>query len=193
MLLIAIGSMVGGYALRAVSFPSPKSAPPVGRGAQWGMFAMGSSDDPYEKIPDAKDMENGQGCSVSFNGKTPERKAAEAMVNLFTFVACRSIMNEIEGYDNEGGSAHGHPVWRGLQQALASRSMDGKFVDSLLNDEDPEMRQAALRVMDVRAAFAEEVFNWDAVKDHALEIMKEDNADVLRKHLERTVMTPDTD
>ena len=66
-------------------------------------------------------------------------------------------------------------------------------MDSLLNDEDPEMRQAALRVMDVRAAFAEEVFNWDAVKDHALEIMKEDNADVLRKHLERTVMTPDTD
>jgi hypothetical protein len=47
--------------------------------------------------------------------------AAEALLNLFTFVACRSIMLEIEGYDNEGGSCFQHPVWVGLQDALATR------------------------------------------------------------------------
>ena len=101
MLLIAIGSMVGGYALRAVSFPSPKSAPPVGRGAQWGMFAMGSSDDPYEKIPDAKDMENGQGCSVSFNGKTPVCVAVVEQ-SLLVIKGVRGLYGVGEG---EGGVA----------------------------------------------------------------------------------------
>ncbi|KAK3253966.1 hypothetical protein CYMTET_36804 [Cymbomonas tetramitiformis] len=35
--------------------------------------------------------------SDSFGGKSPERKAAEAMRNLFTFVAARVVLAQLEG------------------------------------------------------------------------------------------------
>ena len=131
--------------------------------------------------------EEGRGGSVAptFDGRTAEEKAGRALSNLFTFVSCRIIMSEIEGYDNEGGSAQAHPVWSGLQDALENFKMDETFVDQLMAHENPEMRLTAIRLLEVRKNYAANEFDWDKVREHALTEVSNQGAGSLKGYMDR--------
>jgi len=109
-------------------------------------------------------------------GMTPEAKSGQMLRKMFTYVAARTIMAEIEGYDNEGGSASSHPVWTGLQEALLADggASNDDFVEKLISHPDHEMRMAAIRIIEVRASFAEDVFNWDKMRAAAIQEIEMD-------------------
>ncbi|KAK3238309.1 hypothetical protein CYMTET_51670 [Cymbomonas tetramitiformis] len=138
-------------------------------------------------------MDEGRGGAVHIGGLTPEQKAGEALVKLFTFVAARTIMAEIEGYDNEGGSAASHPVWRGMQDALTSeKGIDENFITDMMRSPDHDMQLAAVRLLEVRTSFAQDTFQWDVLRAAAISNVQADAERVMAQYMS-SIVPLDTD
>lgn len=111
----------------------------------------------------------------AFGGMSPEYKAASALKNLFTMVAVRVVMAQEQGYDNEGGAMT--ETYRGLQDYLEKNPLrDGnKWLEQLMRHEDSNMRLTALRLLEVRKAYASGQFDFKNMHELAVEELKSEN------------------
>ena len=112
----------------------------------------------------------------AFGGMSPEFKAASALKTLFTMVAVRIVLAQEEGYDNEGGG--GTPTSIALGKFLEENPLrDGnEWLQKMLECEQTELRLIALRLIEVRRAYAESQFDFNEVRNTArLEIEKDND------------------
>jgi len=112
----------------------------------------------------------------AFGGMSPEFKAASALKTLFTMVAVRIVMAQEEGYDNGGGG--GTPTSIALGKFLEENPLrDGnEWLQKMLECEQTELRLIALRLIEVRRAYAESQFDFNEVRNTArLEIEKDND------------------
>ena len=120
----------------------------------------------------------------SFGGVSPEQKGADHLRALFTFVAARVILAQLEGSGRGALASYNAParaaIARALEAdggaALLSRDPDA-WLEKLLAA-DPA---AARRVIEVRDAYASEAFEWDQLKRLALRDTRAANLRLMRK------------
>lgn len=116
--------------------------------------------------------------SDSFGGLSPERKAANALRNLFTFIAARVILAQLEGSGRGGLGSYDVDACTLLTDCLQNVPLkDGdEWVDHLLKRNSI----LAYRLMEVRDAYCNEEFEWDTLKRLAAKDTKEANLRLLR-------------
>eukprot|EP00898_Chlorokybus_atmophyticus_P001445 jgi/Chlat1/2300/Chrsp17S08730 len=114
--------------------------------------------------------------SRCFGEKSPERRGAEQLHNFFTYVAVRIVLAQLQAYNPE---AH-----RDLRSFVDAHSLsDGDAFLVALMRESPAH---AMRVMEVRAAYAEEDFEWDNLQRLATKGIAKANSDIMRRHVSET-------
>lgn len=118
--------------------------------------------------------------NLLIQGKTPEVKATESLKNFFTMVAYSVVLNQNMGTRHRTAL---YPVL--LEYVLANPITDGfQFLEKMMAHEDHEMRVAAVRLLEVRKTFGDEDFDFAAMKEKAIEGMKEENVQLRRELLE---------
>ncbi len=123
----------------------------------------------------------------AFGGMSPEFKAASALKTLFTMVAVRIVLAQEEGYDNEGGG--GTPTSIALGKFLEENPLrDGnEWLQKMLECEQTEMRLIALRLIEVRKAYAENQFDFNDVKKTAREEITKDNDKLMLDYMKQSL------
>ena len=122
--------------------------------------------------------------SDAFQGRSPEVAARDALKRLFTMVAVRSVI-EAEG-DSETG--------RLLQKHLDETPMvsDGNdWVKGLMARDEDAARLTALKLLDVRKTYADEVFDFDACKEVVIEEIRRENDKLMADYVKRLMPTTD--
>jgi len=116
----------------------------------------------------------------TFNGQTPEGKAASALTNLFTMAATRVILDQFTG------SRHRSPVFNKLVDYLQENPLrDGnQWLAGLMRHEETDMRLTAVRILETRKIFANQEFDWEAMEESARKGICEDNTEI-----ERAILT----
>jgi len=112
----------------------------------------------------------------------PEAKINKSLRTLFTMVAVRIILDQMVG------SRHRQPIYVDFVAFLDEHPIrDGaEWLKILMKHEQPRMRMLALRIIEVRKAFAEEEFDWKRAEEIGIESIKEDTLSFQRKLLEDT-------
>ncbi|GIL43941.1 hypothetical protein Vafri_1526 [Volvox africanus] len=119
--------------------------------------------------------------SDSFSGQSPERKAATALRSLFTFVAARVVLEQLQG--PAGPTLTGHTSYN--QQAYLDLMdflgvpMKGDGGDEWLANVMRKNHALALRLMEVREAYLDE-FEWQQVAEMAGRETREANTRLMR-------------
>ena len=99
----------------------------------------------------------------AFGGLIPEQKAADALRNLFTFVAVRAIMAQEEGFDGSGQSK----VYKDLVDAVQTPIQKSEeWIGNLMENGDNEMKLAAVKILAIREQYVTRQFDWK-VRVHA--------------------------
>ncbi|GBF88083.1 hypothetical protein Rsub_00795 [Raphidocelis subcapitata] len=121
--------------------------------------------------------------SDSFGGLSPEKKAANSLRALFTFIACRVILAQLEGSGRGALGAYNAAAYTLLSERLQgggagqiSRDPDA-WLEGVL-EEDPAL---GLRVLEVRDAYCREGFEWDQLQRLAVRDTKEANLQLMRR------------
>ena len=85
------------------------------------------------------------------------------------------VLAQEQGYDNEGGAMT--ETYRGLQDYLAANPLrDGnKWLEEMMHHEDNNMRLTALRLLEVRKAYAGGQFDFDGMHKLAVEELTKEN------------------
>ncbi|GMH45636.1 hypothetical protein BSKO_13593 [Bryopsis sp. KO-2023] len=119
--------------------------------------------------------------SDSFGGISPEKKAALALERLFTFCAVRGIMAQLEGSGRGALASYDAKGYSDLENAIPDlNSMDcDKWIAKLMK----KNKMMALRVMEVRAEYCKEDFEWDMCKSVAVKNIKTTNLKVMRESM----------
>ncbi|PNH10283.1 hypothetical protein TSOC_002990 [Tetrabaena socialis] len=119
--------------------------------------------------------------SDSLGGLSPERKAAVAMRGLFTFVAARVVLAQLQG--PAGPTPTGHTSYNQQQYLDLVESLDtpmkGEGGDEWLSALMRKNHALALRLMEVREAYLEE-FEWAKVAEMASRETRESNTRLMR-------------
>lgn len=117
--------------------------------------------------------------SDSFGGLSPERKAADSLRTLFTFIAARVVLAQLQGSGRGELAAYDQQAYRDLSQHLQQVPLkDGdEWVAQLMRQNSA----LALRVMEVRAAYASEDFEWDNLQKLAVRDTKAANTRLMRQ------------
>ena len=139
----------------------------------------------------------------AFGGTTPEKKAASMMESMFTYIACWIVIDQTEnaapkintadGTDGANQDAHdvdSDSATREVRRVVNVHEFLLNFLEANpVKDADAFMRllskaspEIAMRVMEVRAAYAEDDFEWQNSRRLALENMRKVNGDVMREH-----------
>ena len=118
---------------------------------------------------------------------SPEFKAASALKTLFTMVAVRIVMAQEEGYDNEGGG--GTPTSIALGKFLEENPLrDGnEWLQKMLECEQTELRLIALRLIEVRRAYAESQFDFNEVRNTARLEIEKDNDKLMVDYMKQSL------
>ena len=128
----------------------------------------------------------------AFGGMSPEYKAAAALKNLFTMVAVRVVLAQEQGYDNEGGGMT--ETYRGLQDYLAANPLrDGnKWLEELMRHPDNNMRLTALRLLEVRKAYAGGQFDFPGMHELAVAELVKENDKLMADYVKDSMRLPGT-
>ncbi|KAI7840716.1 hypothetical protein COHA_005532 [Chlorella ohadii] len=121
--------------------------------------------------------------SDSFGGQSPERRAAQSLQTFFTFVACKIVESQLQGIgrgDLGAYNAAGMMTLRRFMQEESMRDADAWLSKLMVADE-----LLALRIIEVRTAYAKEDFEWDNLRRVALEGLEQGNTQLLRQHASR--------
>ena len=123
----------------------------------------------------------------AFGGMSPEFKAASALKTLFTMVAVRIVLAQEEGYDNEGGG--GTPTSIALGKFLEDNPLrDGnEWLQKMLECEQTELRLIALRLIEVRRAYAESQFDFNEVRNTARLEIEKDNDKLMVDYMKQSL------
>mmetsp|Transcript_3462 Transcript_3462/g.9981 ORF Transcript_3462/g.9981 Transcript_3462/m.9981 type:complete len:227 (-) Transcript_3462:304-984(-) len=122
--------------------------------------------------------------SDSFGGVSPEKKAADALRTLFTFVAARVVLSQLERSGRGSHETYNADAYEILADHLASRPM--KDGDKWLAELIAKNKLLGCRISEVREAYAEDDFQWDQLRNLAVTETKEQNVSMLRETMETT-------
>ena len=114
----------------------------------------------------------------AFQGRSPEVAACDALKRLFTMVAVRCVLAEER--DSETGKT--------LQKYLDATPMvaDGNdWMKGLMASDDARARAAALRLLEVRKKYADEVFDFEACREVVVEEIKMENDKLMGDYVRR--------
>lgn len=118
--------------------------------------------------------------SDSFQGKSPEKKAAIALRTMFTFVACKVVLSQLSGRGRGDIGSYNADHYSVLITLLEEKPMkDGDEWLSTLMRKD---RMLAMRIMDVRDAYCVEDFEWGMCQNIARQDMKNANVNLMRQY-----------
>lgn len=114
-----------------------------------------------------------------FGEASPERKAARHLHDFFTYVAVRIVTAQLQSYNPE--------AYKELMEFLDGHSLnDGdKFCADLMR-ESSRHKTLALRIMEVRAAYCKNDFEWDNLKRLSQKMVNDYNTRLMRDYLEET-------
>lgn len=122
----------------------------------------------------------------SFGGRSPERKAADALQTFFTFIAVKVILAQLEGSGRGNLASYNAKAYNDLIELLESTPMTGggdEWLAKLL--EKNEM--LGMRVMEVRASYCQEDFEWEECKKIASREIQESNVRLLRQYADARI------
>lgn len=114
-----------------------------------------------------------------FGEASPEGQAATAMHNFFTYVAVKIVCSQLEDYNKE--------AYADLMDFVERTPLkDGdKFIATLMR-ESYNHKNLALRIMEVRSAYANQDFEWEALQALTAKQMETANTSLMRKFLTET-------
>lgn len=114
-----------------------------------------------------------------FGEASPEAQAAAALHNFFTYVAVKIVSSQLEDYNKE--------AYVDLMTFLEKVPLkDGdKFIADLMR-ESFRHKNLALRIMEVRSAYAKQDFEWDNLQDLSGKQIEKANTALMRKFLAET-------
>eukprot|EP00208_Stichococcus_sp_RCC1054_P006320 CAMPEP_0206142904 /NCGR_PEP_ID=MMETSP1473-20131121/18599_1 /ASSEMBLY_ACC=CAM_ASM_001109 /TAXON_ID=1461547 /ORGANISM="Stichococcus sp, Strain RCC1054" /LENGTH=128 /DNA_ID=CAMNT_0053538073 /DNA_START=326 /DNA_END=708 /DNA_ORIENTATION=+ len=118
--------------------------------------------------------------SDSFGGVSPERKASQMMRTFFTFVAVKVVLAQLES-SGRGALASMNPeAYKTLTEMLEAHPMkDGdEWIQMLLKRNE----MMAVRILEVRAAYGEQDFEWDQLQKVTVESMAKTTTKLLQEH-----------
>lgn len=118
--------------------------------------------------------------SDSFQGKSPEKKAAIALRTMFTFVACKVVLSQLSGRGRGDIGAYNTEHYALLMTMLEEKPM--KDGDEWLSAMMRKDKMLAMRIMDVRAAYCVEDFEWEMCRKIARQDMKDANVNLMRQY-----------
>ena len=112
--------------------------------------------------------------------RSPERRAATSLQHFFTFVGARIVLSQLEGIgrgDLGAYNAAGATVLRKHLESGGMRDSTAWLAEVMREDE-----LLAARILEVRAAYAQEEFEWQNLQRLAIAGIEADNARLLRQH-----------
>ncbi|KAF5839909.1 hypothetical protein DUNSADRAFT_18323 [Dunaliella salina] len=116
---------------------------------------------------------------VPFGGRSPEAVAAAALNRLFTFAAARIVLAQLEGSGSRGAlGAYNKPGFDALSAQLEEKIEDADEWVQRLMQKDAGI---ALRLMDVRLAYAKEDFEWDVLRNIAIRDLNKGSMAIMKK------------
>ncbi|CAM6098558.1 unnamed protein product [Calypogeia fissa] len=111
-----------------------------------------------------------------FGEKSPEAKAADSLHNFFTFVAVKIVLSQLQDYNREG--------YQDLMDFVDRVSLkDGDKFCATLMRESFRHKGLAMRIMEVRSAYAKQDFEWDNLQNLCNKNMDEANTRLMREFL----------
>lgn len=122
----------------------------------------------------------GEGMSVPdvFPGFTPEEKAASALLTLFTMVALKIVMAQWVG------SRHRSPMYNKMVAYVEENPVNGTtFLSEMMRHEELDFRLAAVRIVEVRQAYAKSAFDWEDMRIVALAGVEKDSREMLNSYM----------
>lgn len=114
-----------------------------------------------------------------FPDMSPEAKAAGQLHNFFTYLAVKIVLAQLESYNTE--------AYAELKEFVNRTSLnDGdKFCASLMR-ESPRHKGLAMRIMEVRSAYAQLDFEWENLRKLVLENANKSNKKLMRDYITET-------
>ncbi|CAG9467083.1 unnamed protein product [Pedinophyceae sp. YPF-701] len=108
--------------------------------------------------------------SDSFGGKSPERLSADQLRKLFTFAAARIVLAQLEGNGRAAQVAGSSASYNSEQHStLHAHLLDVRMADpeEWLGALMRKNTSLAMRVIEVRKAYAEDDFEWHKLQEIA--------------------------
>lgn len=123
--------------------------------------------------------------SDAFQGRSPEIAARDALGRLFTAVAARAILEEERARGESAGEySEQYEALRAHVEGNPIR--DGnEWMTGLMGREDVASRLVALRVLEARKAYAEEVFNFEGVREQVMSEIRSENDRLMSEYVRR--------
>lgn len=123
--------------------------------------------------------------SDSFGGLSPERKAAQQLQRFFTFCAVKIVLHQMEGISSnqaESPSKYGTNQLKSDYEELLDFYQNEPLKDSeeWVQKLMERNKMLALRVMEVRKAYAAEDFEWDWLQKMALQDLAAGNKKIMK-------------
>lgn len=116
----------------------------------------------------------------SFQGRSPEKKAAIALRTMFTFVACKVVLSQLAGRGRGDIGSYNAEQYAALMELLEEKPM--KDGDEWLSTMMRKNKMLAMRIMEVRAAYSIEDFEWEMCRKIARQDMKDANVNLMRQY-----------
>ena len=125
-------------------------------------------------------------------GYDAQSKGSELVARVLTLAAIRIVMSQSDGFGNEcSEDVNQSSTTAGLLRALTTtppRGNGSEFLEYLLTHDDPAMRAAAIRIIEVRRTYAESGdFDWDVMAKHCKEDVDGFRRTVLNEHATKSL------
>ncbi|CAI5489676.1 unnamed protein product [Closterium sp. Naga37s-1] len=112
-------------------------------------------------------------------GESPEARSAGALHNFFTYIAVRIVLSQLQAYNREG-----YAELKEFTDRVPLK--DGDQFCATLMRESPRHKKFAMRILEVRQAYALEDFEWENLRSVSLKRMEEGNKQLMRDFLMET-------
>lgn len=112
---------------------------------------------------------------------SPERKAGEILRTFFTFAALKIVMAQLEGVGRGDLGSYNAQAYTTLAKFIQENPLKNNCDDWLgkLMERDEML---AVRIMEVRAAYSAEDFEWDHCQRLSVESIVQSNVKLMRSH-----------
>lgn len=107
------------------------------------------------------------------------------MCTLFTFIAVKVVLAQLEGSGRGNLAAYDAAAYKDLTDLIDKYPLKNgdEWLDRLIQVNQP----LAVRIMEVRAAYAEEDFEWENCQRVANKSIKDGNVKLMRKFAEASL------
>ena len=129
--------------------------------------------------------------SDAFQGRSPEIAARDALGRLFTAVAARAVIAE----ESEAAIAGGMKPEESERYEVLKKYVeenpirDGNaWMAALMERDDVASRMVALRVLELRKTYAEEVFDFERVREQVISEVRSENDRLMSEYVKRLML-----